>query len=100
MEYLLNRDRIIDEVYNGLAIPGAGLVLPSNKAFYNPKIEEIMRSYNPEKAKAILDQLGLKDTNKDGIREFADGKPVEFTLTVQEFTSGLPGYRSHLQRRC
>lgn len=83
MEYLLNRDRIIDEVYNGLAIPGAGLVLPSNKAFYNPKIEEIMRSYNPEKAKAILDQLGLKDTNKDGIREFADGKPVEFTLTVQ-----------------
>lgn len=83
MEYLLNRDRIIDEVYNGLAIPGAGLVLPSNKAFYNPRIEEIMRSYNPEKAKAILDQLGLKDTNKDGIREFADGKPVEFTLTVQ-----------------
>ena len=83
MEYLLNRDRIIDEVYNGLAIPGAGLVLPSNKAFYNPKIEETMRSYNPEKAKAILDQLGLKDTNKDGIREFADGKPVEFTLTVQ-----------------
>ena len=83
MEYLLNRDRIIDEVYNGLAIPGAGLVLPSNKAFYNPKIEEIMRSYNPEKAKAILDQLGLKDTNTDGIREFADGKPVEFTLTVQ-----------------
>lgn len=83
LEYLLNRDRIIDEVYNGLAIPGAGLVLPSNKAFYNPKIETIMRGYSPDQAKAILDKLGLLDKNGDGIREFTNGKPVEFTLTVQ-----------------
>jgi len=83
MEFLLDRERIIDEVYNGLAIPGAGLVLPANKAFYNPKIEKIMRPYDPAKAKAMLDKLGLKDKNGDGIREFANGKNVEFTLTVQ-----------------
>ena len=83
MEFLLDRERIIDEVYNGLAIPGAGLVLPANKAFYNPKIEKIMRPYDPANAKAILDKLGLKDKNGDGIREFANGKNVEFTLTVQ-----------------
>ena len=83
MEFLLDRERIIDEVYNGLAIPGAGLVLPANKAFYNPKIEKIMRPYDPSKAKAALDKLGLKDKNGDGIREFASGKNVEFTLTVQ-----------------
>jgi peptide/nickel transport system substrate-binding protein len=83
MEYLLDRERIIDEIYNGLAIPGAGLVLPANKAFYNPKIEKIMRPYAPQKAKEILDKLGLKDRNGDGIREFANGKNVEFTLTVQ-----------------
>ncbi|OPZ65699.1 MAG: putative ABC transporter-binding protein precursor [Firmicutes bacterium ADurb.Bin506] len=83
MEYLLDRDRIIDEIYNGLAIPGAGLVLPANKAFYNPKIESIMRPFDPAKAKAILDSLNLKDRNGDGIREFANGKNVEFTLTVQ-----------------
>lgn len=83
MEYLLDRNRIIDEIYNGLAIPGAGLVLPANKGFYNPKIETIMRAFNPAKAKAIFDTLGLKDKNNDGIREFANGKNVEFTLTVQ-----------------
>lgn len=83
MEYLLDRGRIIDEVYNGLAIPGAGLVLPANKAFYNAKIEKITRPYAPNKAKEILDKLGLKDINKDGIRDFASGKKVEFTLTVQ-----------------
>ena len=82
MEFLLDRDRIIDEIYNGLAIPGAGLVLPSNKGFYNPKIEEIMRPYDPAKAKAILDSLGLADRNGDGIREFLT-EGVEFTLTVQ-----------------
>ncbi len=83
MEFLLDRERIIDEIHNGLAIPGAGLVLPANKAFYNPKIEKIMRPYDPAKAKAMLDKLGLKDKNGDGIREFASGKNVEFTLTVQ-----------------
>lgn len=83
MEYLLDRERIIDEVYNGLAIPGAGLVLPANKAFYNPKIESILRAYNPQKANEILDSLGLKDKNGDKIREFTSGKNVEFTLTVQ-----------------
>jgi len=83
MEYLLDRDRIIDEIYNGLAIPGAGLVLPANKAFYNPKIESIMRPFDPAKATAILDSLNLKDRNGEGIREFANGKNVEFTLTVQ-----------------
>ena len=31
MEYLLDRDRIIDEIYTA-RIPGAGLVLPANKA--------------------------------------------------------------------
>jgi len=82
MECLLDRDRIIDEVYNGLAIPGGGLVLPSNKAFYNPKIEEIMRPYDPRKANAALDKLGLDKKGRDGFRLFPDGKRVEFTLTV------------------
>ena len=82
MEFLLDRDRIIDEVYNGLAVPGGGLVLPANKAFYNAKIEDIMRPYNPQKANEILDKLGLKNRGRDGFRLFADGKRVELTLTV------------------
>ncbi len=57
--------------------------MPSNKAFYNAKIEDIMRPYNPQKANEILDKLGLKNRGgRDGFRLFADGKRVEFTLTV------------------
>ncbi|HOY26945.1 MAG TPA: ABC transporter substrate-binding protein, partial [Mesotoga sp.] len=83
MEYALDRERIIEEAYNGLAVLGGVPVLPSNKAFYNPKIEEIRRPFDLAKAAEILDSLGLKDVNGDGLREFPDGSKFEFVLTVQ-----------------
>ena len=83
MEYALDRERIIDEVYNGLAVLGGVPVLPSNKAFYNPKIEEIRRPFNLAEAARILDELGLKDIDGDGFREYPDGTKFEFVLTLQ-----------------
>ena len=83
MEYALNRARIIEEVYNGLAIPGGGLVLPTNKAFYNPKIEQLLRPFDLKKAASIFDSLGIVDKNKDGLRDFPDGSKLEFTILVQ-----------------
>jgi len=83
MEYALNRDRIIDEVFAGLAIPDAGLMLPSNKAFYNPKIEQLIRPYDLKKASELLDKIGLTKRDKDGFRVFPNGRRVEFNLLVQ-----------------
>ncbi len=83
MEYALDRERIIDEVFGGLAIPDAGLMLPSNKAFYNPKVEELLRPYNLKKANELLDKIGLTKKDKDGFRLFPNGKRVEFNLLVQ-----------------
>ena len=83
MEYALDRERIIDEVYNGLAVLGGVPVLPSNKAFYNPKIEEIRRPFNLAEAARLLDELGFKDVNGDGLREYPDGSKFEFVLTLQ-----------------
>lgn len=83
MEYALDRQRIIDEVFAGLAIPDAGLMLPSNKAFYNPKIEQIIRRYDLKKASELLDKIGLKNRDKEGYRLFPNGRRVEFNLLVQ-----------------
>ncbi len=83
MEYALDRERIIDEVYNGLAVLGGVPVLPSNKAFYNPKIEEIRRPFNLAEAARLLDELGFKDVNGDGLRDYPDGSKFEFVLTLQ-----------------
>lgn len=83
MENAVDRERIIDEVYNGLAVLGGVPVLPSNKAFYNPKIEEIRRPFNLAEAARILDELGFKDVDGDGFREYPDGTKFEFVLTLQ-----------------
>jgi peptide/nickel transport system substrate-binding protein len=83
MEYAVDRERIIDEVYKGLAVFGGVPVLPSNKAFYNPKIEEIRRPFNLAEAARILDELGFKDVDGDGLREYPDGTKFEFVLTLQ-----------------
>jgi peptide/nickel transport system substrate-binding protein len=81
MEYALDRGKVIDQVYNGLAVLGGTDVLPAYKAFYNPKIEKIRRSFSEEKAKAALDKLGLVDRNGDGWRDMANGKTLEFVVT-------------------
>lgn len=83
MEYAVDRERIIDEVYNGLAVFGGTPVLPANKAFYNPQIESIRRPFDLKKAAATLDKLGYKDVNGDGLREYPDGSKFEFVITVQ-----------------
>lgn len=82
MEYTVDRHRIIEDVYNTLAIIPGTPVLPANTAFYNPEIENIMRPYSPEKAKAILEELGIVDRDGDGVRELPSGRPFEITLTA------------------
>jgi peptide/nickel transport system substrate-binding protein len=80
VEFVVDRDRIIDEVYNGLAVYGGVPVLPANRDFYNPNIEDIRRSYNPTEAKKLLDNVGIIDRNRDGYRQFSDGKRVEIVI--------------------
>lgn len=82
MEFTVDRHRIIEDVYNTLAIIPGTPVLPANTAFYNPEIENIMRPYSPEKAKAILEELGIVDRDGDGVRELPSGRPFEITLTA------------------
>ncbi|BAS28302.1 ABC transporter substrate-binding protein [Limnochorda pilosa] len=82
MEQLVDRERIIDQVYNTLAILPGAPVLPSNKAFYNPKVAEMRRPFDPQAARQTLDGMGLRDVDGDGIRELPSGKDLEFTLTA------------------
>ncbi|KHT65613.1 peptide ABC transporter substrate-binding protein [Photobacterium gaetbulicola] len=41
-----------------------------------------LTQYNPEKAKALLDEAGLKDRNGDGFRDMPNGETVEFDIEV------------------
>jgi peptide/nickel transport system substrate-binding protein len=80
MEYAVDRMRVIEDVYNGLAeLPGTPTA-PVNTAFYEDTTG-LMRMYDLEAAAAALDELGLVDTNGNGVRNITATRELEFTLT-------------------
>ena len=81
MEYAVDRDRVIDDVYNGLAtLPGTPTA-PANGAFYEDTTG-LFNMFDLEAAAAALDELGYVDSDGDGIRNLPDGGAnLEFALT-------------------
>jgi ABC-type transport system substrate-binding protein len=68
VSHAVNRDRIVNDIYLGLAQPSYGPLTPSNALFYNPDVPKY--EYDLRKAKALLAEIGLKDGNNNGILEF------------------------------
>jgi peptide/nickel transport system substrate-binding protein len=77
VSYAINRPRIVDTVFLGFAEPMYGPVSPANKVFYNPDVPKY--EYSTEKARQLLTEMGLKDTNGDKVLEYK-GKPVRFNI--------------------
>ncbi len=77
MSLAINRDEIQELVYLGQAKPmQATPAEPLTVSFVTDDQLNHMIDYDPERAKAMLDEIGLKDTNGDGVRERPDGKPL------------------------
>lgn len=90
----VNRNRIIEDVYNGLAeLPGNG-VAPISEWYYDTR--KLLGSYNLQAANAALDKLGLR-RGPDGIRLLPSGRPLEFTLTYGSNSTAFTGIATILQ---
>lgn len=94
----INTKEIIDVVWHGYAKQSIGPIHSTLWAF-NKNLAPL--NYDPEKAKEILKNEGLKDINGDGILEYK-GKPFEFELitnkgnTIREQTAVL--IQNHLSK--
>ena len=79
INYLTPVDRIIENVYSGFGSRATGPILPHQVNEFNPDISPF--EYDPEKAKALLDEAGWVDTDNNGLRdkEIA-GKKVDFEI--------------------
>jgi ABC-type dipeptide/oligopeptide/nickel transport system permease component/ABC-type transport system substrate-binding protein len=73
----INRQRIIDAVYNGLGKPCQNMPEPSS-FFYDPESFTKYTQYDPKTAGELLDRLGLTKRDSEGFRTFPDGSRMTF----------------------
>jgi peptide/nickel transport system substrate-binding protein len=83
IDYATDKQQILD-----LAFEGYGMLCPTNWACgpnfegeLNPDLE--VTPFDPTMAMQILDEAGYLDTDGDGIRETADGQPLNFRVYVE-----------------
>src|SRR5918994_384618 len=75
----VNRDEINQIMYFGLGIGGANTVLPKSP-LYQPEYRDTWAGYDPERANALLDEIGLTERSGDGLRLLPDGRPMEIVV--------------------
>jgi peptide/nickel transport system substrate-binding protein len=91
MAYATPVQQIIDEVFQGLAVPVTGPFLPGSSAC-DPSIKPI--PFDLGKARQILDEAGWKDTDENGIRDkVIKGVKTQASFDLMIF-SDAPSFRT------
>ncbi len=75
----IDRKTINQALYFKLAKPGAMAVLPASP-FYSEENAQAWAQYDPDQANALLDEAGLSERDKNGIRLLPDGRPMELII--------------------
>ncbi|MTI17031.1 ABC transporter substrate-binding protein [Rhodobacteraceae bacterium RKSG542] len=77
----IDRQLINKVLYFGLAKPGNDTVL-SASPLYKPSYQNLFAEYDPKKANALLDEIGLDKRTPNGTRMLPDGRPLEIIVEV------------------
>ena len=102
ISHAFNRQQVQRAIYFGTGEQTTGTLspkaieynVPGGKTIYQSWRDAAVR-YDPDAAKALLDEIGLKDINGDGFREFADGSPLELTL---DYSAAEPPNGEHVRK--
>jgi peptide/nickel transport system substrate-binding protein len=80
VSYAIDRDAIIKSIFSGRAIPAYGFETPGNKKWFDPNTRKY--SHDPEKALALLKEIGIEKRNGDDFLTDAAGNKIEFVLNT------------------
>ena len=84
LSYAINRQEMNEIIYFDLGTPRQVTVHPSS-AYYEPEFAFAHANHDPAHARALLDEMGLKDVTGDGFREYPDGAPLAITMEFLDF---------------
>ncbi len=79
MMHALDRQRIIDDLWQGSAQVATGNLSPKNEFYYNPDVP--LYEFDPEGAMALLEEAGFTPGD-DGVRVNDEGTRLSFTCTT------------------
>jgi peptide/nickel transport system substrate-binding protein len=83
----MDRDTMNNVAWLGLATPRT-ITVVRDSALFQADIEKLYAEFDPEAAKALLDEVGLP-VGADGMRTFADGSPLELVVETMETGGAL-----------
>ncbi|HFI0175033.1 TPA: oligopeptide ABC transporter substrate-binding protein [Streptococcus suis] len=82
--YAIDTKTAGESLYNGLYHPANSLIISFFGDLHDSELAGY--TYDPEKAKKLLDEAGYKDVDGDGIREGKDGKEFKITFAARKRT--------------
>jgi peptide/nickel transport system substrate-binding protein len=89
MSLAINREEMVELIYLGQAKPiQATPADPNTVNFVTEEHKTAFTEYDPDGAKALLDEMGLVDVDGDGLRDRLDGSSL--TLDLQFANQGGP----------
>jgi peptide/nickel transport system substrate-binding protein len=97
MSMAMNRDEINDVAYYGMGVVEQFVGISPAPDFVSDEIKMHMTQYDPAAANALLDAVGLADTDGDGFRELPSGAP--FAMNIDYATQGVGGVEVELVAR-
>jgi peptide/nickel transport system substrate-binding protein len=75
----IHRHEINQVVFFGLAIEGNNTVLP-NCPLFRKEYQVAWTEFDPDRANALLDEIGISERDDRGIRLLPDGRPLEIIV--------------------
>jgi peptide/nickel transport system substrate-binding protein len=86
LSYATDRDGIAQAIMRGPFLRGYAGGLYPGSPYFN-KEDVVYYPYDPESAKVLLEEMGLKDTNGDGVREWTEGPMAGQPVVLQLLSS-------------
>lgn len=89
MSVAINRDELNEVVFFGLGTPRQYIGFSPKPDFVDDKWLSHYTQYDPDLANSLLDEIGMMDTDGDGMRELPNGDKI--VLNLQFATQGIAG---------